>query len=102
MKVDNWHSRLITVKNTAYAWRQMTFFLSLARPETVSDFLLWAHSELERYPGQAPSRLIPAVIGLEIAAAGASLDGHTATEMGAQRFLGWSVNGHWLLETRVR
>ena len=102
MKVDNWHSQLITVKNTAYAWRQMTFFLSLARPETVSDFLLWAHSELDRYPGQAPSRLIPAVLGLEIAAAGASLDGHTATEMGAQRFLGWSVNGHWLLETRVR
>ena len=33
MKIDRWHARLIMVKNTAYAWRQMIFFLSLLPKE---------------------------------------------------------------------
>ena len=47
MKIDRWHARLIMVKNTAYAWRQMIFFLSLLLKEEDSDFLHWASKHLE-------------------------------------------------------
>src|SRR5262249_41163031 len=29
MKIDKWHAKLTMLKNTAYAWRQMVFFLAL-------------------------------------------------------------------------
>ncbi len=33
---------LATLKNQAYAWRQMVFFLSLCQPKPVEEFLAWA------------------------------------------------------------
>jgi len=46
MKIDKWHARLNIVKNTAYAWRQMVFFLALLPDRNVADFILWAEDHL--------------------------------------------------------
>ncbi len=65
MKIDRWHARLIMVKNTAYAWRQMIFFLALLPKLEVAEFLRWArtsgstargfrHSVPPRTPGPNP------------------------------------------------
>lgn len=98
MKVDHWHGRMIMVKNAAYAWRQMMFFLALVKPDAVSDFIQWSYVELDRSSGDLPARLRPVIRGLEMAAAGDSLDGYPAEQAGVRRFLGWSVSRHWLLE----
>ena len=39
MKIAEWHARLTLVKNTAYAWRQMVFFLALLPEHSVTEFL---------------------------------------------------------------
>jgi len=44
LKSADWRSRLHTVKNTAFAWRQMVFFLSLASKAVTDEFLAWAES----------------------------------------------------------
>ena len=38
MKINDWHAKLIMVKNTAYAWRQMIFFLALLPPHDLVLF----------------------------------------------------------------
>ena len=93
MKIDRWHGRLIMLKNTAYAWRQMIFFLSLLPPATVSDFLKWAHDYLEAQGEDFRNRFRPALTGLVLAAEGRSIE----SEVGVRRFLGWSKSRHWLL-----
>ena len=34
------------IKNSAYAWRQMIFFLALLPTDTTDTFLAWAHDHL--------------------------------------------------------
>jgi hypothetical protein len=97
MKIDRWHARLIMVKNTAYAWRQMIFFLALLPKPEVADFLRWADEHLERQRGDFDARFRPALQGLILAADGQSTDDLAARSLGAHRFLGWSKERHWLL-----
>jgi hypothetical protein len=95
MKVDRWHAQLIVLKNTAYAWRQMVFFLALLPENATADFLKWAEDHLMRQPEEFRKRFQPALKGLARAAEGYSPDSQEA-----RRFLGWSRTGHWLLEGR--
>jgi hypothetical protein len=97
MKRDDWHARLVMLKNTAYAWRQMIFFLALLPGSDVADFLSWAQRHLGQQPGAFQNRFRPALAGLILAANGGSLDGDPAGREGARRFLGWSKEKHWLL-----
>jgi hypothetical protein len=46
VKADTWHAGLIAVKNVAYAWRQMVFFLSLLPEDEMQGFLAWAEAHL--------------------------------------------------------
>ncbi|MGW4807146.1 hypothetical protein [Kitasatospora sp. NPDC004272] len=82
---------LATVKNAAFAWRQMVFHLSLCTPQdrrAVLDVLVADH----------PARLAPAVAGLALVAAGGEFeDDGTAGKGSARRLLGWTVGPHWLL-----
>ncbi len=94
MKTDRWHARLIQVKNSAYAWRQMVFFLALLPENRVADFLLWAENHLNAQPAAFQQRFRPALKGL-MAATGQAMDSELA--VGAERFLGWSDKKHWLL-----
>ena len=97
MKIDQWHARLTMVKNTAYAWRQMVFFLALIPERTVSDFLVWAEDHLNAQSAEFRSRFHPALKGLFVAAASSSMESEPTSQGGARRLLGWSKERHWLL-----
>jgi hypothetical protein len=97
MKVEKWHARLIMLKNTAYAWRQMVFYLALLPDRGIADFLRWAEGHLDAQPEEFRDRFRPALKGLMLAAGGRSLDGDSEGKPGARRFLGWSKARHWLL-----
>jgi len=82
---------LSIVKNVAYAWRQLVFYLSRAGEEAHAPFIAWANERLGRARGPYQRRLERAVRGLELAVSGA--------DPGTLRFLGWTTTGHWLRET---
>jgi hypothetical protein len=88
-----WHALLINLKNTAYAWRQMVFFLSLSPASEVDQFLAWADEHLSRQRTDFQTRFRPAVEGLRRAAAGMSPE----DGISARRFVGWTKERHWLL-----
>lgn len=93
VKTTRWHARLIALKNAAYAWRQMVFYLALLPDGDVADFLRWAGEHLDAQPGEFTNRFRPALKGLALAADGRSPD----STPDARRFLGWDKSKHWLL-----
>jgi hypothetical protein len=98
-KVDAWQPRLRAVKNAAYAWRQMIFFLAVAPAGTVESFLSSAGGWLRAEKPDFQARFRPALEGLTRAARGLPAEA-TPTEdnpAGARRFLGWTTEKHWLL-----
>jgi hypothetical protein len=97
MKIDRWHARLIMVKNTAYAWRQMIFYLSLLPKQEVARFLDWANTHLEKQRADFVSRFRPVLQGLSLANDGQEIGKPAERTLGAHRFLGWSKDRHWLL-----
>jgi hypothetical protein len=97
VKSNEWHARLIMLKNTAYAWRQMVFFLALLPSASVQTFLTWANEHLNKQEEDFQSRFRPALRGLVLAAEGRSLDDPSTSLQGSRRFLGWSKKRHWLL-----
>ncbi len=97
MKIDRPHARLIMLKNTAYAWRQMIFFLALLPEREVADLLGWAQEYLDKQPESFRRRFHPAFDGLVLAAHGRPIESEPAGASVARRFLGWSKTKHWLL-----
>jgi hypothetical protein len=95
-KTDPWQARLRTVKNAAYAWRQMVFFLSLLPADGLQEFLAWADGHLEEQRSEFQDRFTPALDGLRLAATGTALEGEEIAT-GSRRFLGWTTGKHWLL-----
>jgi hypothetical protein len=98
-KMDQWKSRLRLVKNTAYAWRQMVFFLALRPSSDVQEFLGWAEEHLGKQAEAFQARFRPALAGLARAAQGMTTmepagEDRPAT---ARVFLGWTTGKHWLL-----
>ena len=101
---------LSTIKDAAYAWRQMLFHLSLCPPETQRVFLAWLEEETVRHPAHVGARLAPALAGLRLVAEGGSLaedsSGSASTNGRAgasppRLFLGWTTGRHWMRdETR--
>ncbi len=100
MKVDFWKAQLQRVKNTAYAWRQMVFFLSLVDRTEQDAFLAWAREHFQAQDEQFTRRFEPVMAGLEWACAGGEFDasGRAGPQGRARRFLGWSEGRHWLFE----
>lgn len=97
MQIKDWHGRLRMTKNTAYAWRQMVFFLSLQSDAEVSEFLAWAESHLESQKPEFRERFAPAMRGLTLAVNGIALEDAHAAPGEIRRFLGWSNSKHWLM-----
>jgi hypothetical protein len=102
VKVDTWHAALIRIKNTAYAWRQMIFYLALLEKSEVDTFLKWAEEVLVQQTQAFQDRFRPALRGLVAAAAGHThlfwtLSDDVDHTSQVQRFLGWSKQRHWLL-----
>jgi hypothetical protein len=93
--------QLQRLKNSAYAWRQMMFFLALAPPHELSSFIHWAEEHLASHPEEFRERLEPALLGLRHIESGARFNSDGSAEDGrAQRFLGWTVGQHWFLASR--
>jgi hypothetical protein len=83
---------LTTVKNCAYAWRQMVFLLSFVPRDVERQFLDWAQIHLGRQRPDFRDRFRPALAGLQAAAGHAPAGG-----VQARQLLGWSTGTHWLL-----
>ncbi|MFD7133753.1 hypothetical protein [Streptomyces sp. NPDC059894] len=84
---------LATIKDAAYAWRQMLFHLSLCTPREQARTLDRLTEEATRHPGHVTTRLAPALTGLRQTAEGGSAD-----EGQGRRLLGWTTGGHWMRE----
>jgi len=92
-------ARLQMVKNTAYAWRQALFFLSLCDESTQWELVTGLEAEVARQPAAWAQRFRPVVAGLRHVLAGSRFDaeGFGRGDRTARRFLGWSIGPHWLL-----
>lgn len=87
------------VKDAAYAWRQMLFFLSLTEVRDQREFPGWASEQVAAAPVHARARLAPALVGLRHAIAGGTVDVDGRLGEGRQ-FLGWAAGGHWMCGAR--
>jgi hypothetical protein len=94
-RLDRHPRPLATIKNIAYAWRHLVFFLSVtdADPRTILKLL---DRNLDAAPPAVRTRIRPALAGLAHVAAG----GHVTADGTAgpgRRLIGWTVAGpHWL------
>jgi hypothetical protein len=97
VKATDWHARLIMIKNTAYSWRQMMFYLSFITDEELADFTAWASNHLSSQEAEFQTRFRPAFDGLIAASNGRTPDRVDANVSGGRQFQGWSKSRHWLL-----
>lgn len=97
MRTDSYHARLIMLKNTAYAWRQMVFYLAMLDEHECKDALSSVEVCFTKQPQAFRERFLPAMIGLRNAVAGEVLPQQGQTAEGARVFLGWTTTRHWLL-----
>ena len=84
-------------KNTAYAFRQLVFYLSLVEPAELDDFLVWSAEHVAQQAPNFQKRFEPVLGGLRLAARGERFDAAGRHPSGARRFLGWSAGRHWLM-----
>lgn len=85
---------LPTIKDAAYAWRQVLFFLSLAGDGTVAAFLQEARKTLGN-DRSTTDRLQALLAGLEDVHRGERFDARGTSTNGRQ-LLGWTTHRHWL------
>ena len=90
------------LKETAYAWRQMVFYLALLPVDEQKRFVGWASTYLTDHPLELGKRLSLAVNGLSLAMEGRVLDDRLEADRDVHRFLGWTRGGHWLLGTKEK
>lgn len=95
---ENHHARLIALKASAYAWRQMLFFASVASPQEQAAFLPWLEEHFAREDEVFRAVFHPAMEGLRVISRGGRFDssGADAQGRGGRRFLGWGTGRHWL------
>ena len=93
--------RLVMLKNTAYAWRQALWFLSLCDEGTQWQIFQAFEAQVAEQPAEWVERFSPVVAGLQLALEGGEFDadGYGTGRRLAKRFLGWSVGYHWLMPT---
>lgn len=95
--LGHFKSRLQMVKNTAYAWRQAIWLLSLCSEEAQRQALAELQELVAEQPQAWAERFAPAVAGLQLVIEGGRFDTTGRGAGDARRFLGWSVGRHWLL-----
>ena len=88
LQLGQGHQLLLELKNSAYAWRQMIFFLSMAGPEQFERFGQEAEQILQSQPQPFQKRFQPAWQGLLEAGRG---------QTPKRPFYGWTSGKHWLL-----
>lgn len=96
-----WRAALQRVKNSAYAFRQMIYFLARAEPAALPGFLAWAERHVAAQPPAFRRRFGPVLRGLAWVASGGSFDSSGLLRGSAaqgRRLLGWTRGRHWLLD----
>jgi hypothetical protein len=90
---------LTTIKDMAYAWRQVLFYLSMATADERDAVLGQFDDEVAQYPDHARGRLAPVLAGVRLVREGGDLGpGGGPVDGGARRLVGWAPAGrHWLL-----
>lgn len=97
MQIKLYHARLVMLKNTAYAWRQMVFFLSMLDGDSLRSALDKLETHFAAQSCDFRERFLPAMVGLRVAAAGHRLTFNRQKIEGGKVFLGWSTERHWLM-----
>lgn len=92
----DWRAELQGIKNSAYAWRQMLFYVSLLDPAQQEAFMSWCTQHLRAQITHFRTRLSPAMKGLELCIQGGRFDADGTHSDGGRRFLGWTTERHWL------
>jgi hypothetical protein len=87
-----WHAKLIKLKQSAYAWRQMIFFLSFASEADRETFRQWAAEHFATQRQEFQIRFGRAMAGLDVV-----LLGHPPDADSGKVFTGWAEKRHWLL-----
>ena len=87
-----WHAKLIKLKQSAYAWRQMIFFLSFASEADRETFRQWAAEHFAAQRQEFQIRFSRAMTGLDFV-----LLGHLPDANSGKVFTGWAEKRHWLL-----
>jgi hypothetical protein len=93
------HAQLVRLKNTAYAWRQMVFFLALLPKAQQKAFVRALRDDLAKAKEPFRTNFAPAVDGLALCVDDGRFDAKGAARFEgreARRFLGWTVGRHWL------
>lgn len=86
-----WNAQLRDLKNAAYAWRQMIFFLSVLDSKYQNqDMFDWMDEYLNKQKPDFVKRFTPALKALRQA--------QTESIDPSQRFLGWTTKRHWLAQ----
>ncbi|GAA4619316.1 hypothetical protein GCM10023195_87230 [Actinoallomurus liliacearum] len=93
-QVEGNRRSLGVIKDAAYAWRQVVFFLSLCGLEDQITVIAGIQEEVRRHPEHVVRRLAPVLAGLRHVLVGGGLDDGSAPN--ARRFTGWSTTGHWM------
>ncbi len=90
-------TRLRTLKNGAYAWRQAVFFLGFADRAAQEGVVDRLRAEVAAAPDLGPAFPL-AVDGLAHVVRGGRFDadGRVPGDRPGRRYLGWSVGPHWL------
>lgn len=97
IKVDLWQARLRIIKNSAYAWRQMIFFLSLMAADDVEQFFNWAFAHLSKQQPEYQICFRPALESLYWRSKGIAPKEQFEQTNSVHRFLGWTIKKHWLM-----
>lgn len=97
MRIQHHHARLVMLKKTAYAWRQMIFYLSMLDAPGLRSALAGIEAHFAAQTMTFRERFLPAMLGLRLAAAGQQLPQYEPTADGARVFLGWTTVRHWLM-----
>ncbi|MBU6951752.1 hypothetical protein [Hahella sp. HN01] len=98
LKMDSNHAGLNIMKKSAYAWRQMIFFLTQLPPEEHHDHVSWMQSHLSEQAPEFRVRFAPVMTGLQLAVNGQRLQ---KTDSETIQFLGWAVGKHPLMSTYI-
>lgn len=91
----SYREQLTRIKDAAYAWRQMIFYLSFT--EDPAGFAVLARARIAKLDDAFRTRLEPLLRGLELAIAGTWSSWAGFPAGGGRVFTGWSTERHWLM-----
>lgn len=96
IQISDWHAELQSIKNTAYAWRQMLFYISMLDQSELNSFIEWCTHYLGDQTDEFRAQFAPVLQGLKLVARGEQFNADGTHPSGGRRFLGWTVGKHWL------